>query len=757
MRIFARTVLAALLVLGWLSGAVAQEAGGGMVGEVRVEGAQRVDPETVRSYMTLRAGDPFDAERIDRSLKALFGTGLFADVTLRREGSALIVRVVENPIINRIAFEGNRKIDDQALNAEVQLRPRVVFTRTKVQNDVRRILEVYRRSGRFAATVEPKVITLPQNRVDLVFEIDEGAVTHVKRIIFVGNKAFSQRKLREIAQTKEEAWYRFLTTDDTYDPDRLTADREFLRRHYLKNGYVDFRVVSAVAELAPDRSGFFVTFTLDEGERYRFGKIDFASGLRNLDPEVLRPQITAKTGAWYDAEQVEESIRKITDQLGTLGFAFVEVNPILNRNRETSVVDVTLDVREGPRVFVERIDIVGNARTLDRVIRREFRLVEGDAFNTAKLRRSRQRLQNLGFFGKVDVTNAQGSAPDKTVIKAEVVEKSTGELSFGAGISTTESVIGDVSLRERNLLGKGQDARIGFRISGRRQEYDLSFTEPYFLDRNLAAGFDLFRVTRDNQRESSFDDRRTGGTLRTSYNLSEPLRQTLRYTVRKIDVFNVESSASRFIREQAGSNTTSMIGQELFYDQRDSRFDPTEGYFVRLGTDFAGLGGDTKFGRINVGAGYYYPLGGSFVLGLSAETGRIFGIGENVRIADRYFIGGPTLLGFAPSGVGPRDVTTGDALGGNQYYTTTAELTVPLGLPEELGLTGRVFGVAGSLFDLDVSDPAVRDLSSVRASAGAGVAWRSPLGPLRVDFTQAILKESFDKKEFFRFSFGTRF
>jgi outer membrane protein insertion porin family len=750
-------VLAACLIACLAIGAAAQDLGTGTIRDVRVEGAQRVDPETVRSYMTLRAGDPFEAERIDRSLKTLFGTGLFADVTLRREGDALIVRVVENPIINRIAFEGNKKIDDDALNAEVQLRPRVVFTRTKVQNDVRRILEVYRRSGRFAATVEPKVITLPQNRVDLVFEIDEGPVTYVKRIAFVGNKAFSARALRDVTQTKEEAWYRFLTSDDTYDPDRLTADRELLRRHYLKNGYVDFRIVSAVAELTPDRTGFFVTFTLEEGERYRFGKIDFASGLKNLDPETLRPQLVAKSGDWYDAEEIEESIRKITDHLGTLGFAFVEINPVLNRNRDTSVVDVTLDVREGPRVFVERIDIVGNARTLDRVIRREFRLVEGDAFNTAKLRRSRQRLQNLGFFNKVEVTNTPGSAPDKTVIKAEVQEKSTGEISFGAGVSTTDKVIGDIVLRERNLLGKGQDARIGFRISARRQEYDLSFTEPYFLDKNLAAGFDLFRTTRDNQRESSFDDKRTGGTLRTSYNISEPLRQTLRYTLRTVDIFNVKDTASRLIREQQGATTTSLIGQDLVYDVRDNRFEPTEGFLVRLGTDYAGLGGDADYVRVNIGGGIFFKLTPKLVLGLTADAGRIIGIGENVRIADRYFIGGPSLLGFAPSGIGPRDINTRDALGGNQYYATTVELNFPLGLPEELGLNGRVFTNAGSLFDIDTSDPAIKDVGSLRVAVGTGVSWRSPLGPLRVDLTKAVVKESFDKTEFFRFSFGTRF
>lgn len=731
--------------------------GAGTIRDIRVEGAQRVDPDTVRSYMTIKVGDPFEAERIDRSLKSLFGTGLFADVTLRRDGDALVVRVVENPIINRIAFEGNRRIEDDALNNEVQLRPRVVFTRTKVQNDVRRILELYRRSGRFAATVEPKIITLPQNRVDLVFEINEGQVTYVKRIAFVGNKRFSARSLRDVIQTKEEAWYRFLTSDDTYDPDRLTADRELLRRHYLKSGYVDFRIVSAVAELTPDRQGFFVTFTIDEGERYKFGKIEFNSALSNFDPEQLRSKLTVKDGDWYNAEQVEESIRKMTDELGSLGFAFVEINPILNRNRETSIVDVTFDVREGPRVYVERIDIVGNVRTLDRVIRREFRLVEGDAFNTAKVRRSRQRLQNLGFFNKVEVTNAQGSAPDKTVIRAEVQEKSTGELSFGAGISTTDKVIGDVVLRERNLLGRGQDARIGFRISARRQEYDLSFTEPYFLEKNLAAGFDLFRITRDNQRESSFDDKRIGGTLRAGYNISEPLRQTLRYSYRTVEIFNVKSTASRFIREQQGETSTSLIGQEILYDQRDSRFDPTEGYFVRLSTDYAGLIGDADFVRVNLGGGFYYKLTPKLMLGLTGESGRVIGLGENVRISDRYFIGGQSLYGFAPSGIGPRDINTRDALGGNMYYTGTVEVSFPLGLPEELGFNGRLFSNAGSLFDIDVSDPVVKDIDSIRVAVGAGVSWRSPLGPLRADFTKAVVKESFDRTEFFRFSFGTRF
>src|SRR4051794_28026313 len=402
---------------------------GDRVADVRIEGIQRIEPETVRSYLLLQPGDPWDAERIDRSLKALFATGLFADVKLTRQGNTLVISVVENPIINRIAFEGNSKLADKDLNSEVQLRPRTVYTRTRVQNDVNRILQLYRRRGRFAASVEPKVIQLSENRVDLVFEINEGPSTGVRSINFVGNRQFSDSSLRGAIETKESRWYRFLSTADTYDPDRLTYDRELLRKFYLAEGYADFRVASAVAELTPDRDGFVITFSIGEGERYHSGRIDVDIKLKDLPRDAVLPLLTVQSGEWYNADMVERSIAVLTDALGNRGYAFVEVKPEITRNRDQRTLDIVFHVQEGPQVYVERIDINGNVRTLDKVIRREFRLVEGDAFNTQRMTRSKERIKNLGFFKKVEAANSPGSAPDRTVIAIEVEEQSTGELS----------------------------------------------------------------------------------------------------------------------------------------------------------------------------------------------------------------------------------------------------------------------------------------------------------------------------------------
>jgi outer membrane protein insertion porin family len=754
--------------------------GGGIVTDIRIEGAQRIEPETIRSYLLIQPGDAWDDESVDKSLKALFATGLFADVNLRRVGNTLVIRVVENPIINRIAFEGNNKISEKDLSAEIQLRPRVVYTRTRVQNDVNRILDLYRRHGRFGATVEPKVIQLSENRVDLVFEINEGEYTGVRSINFVGNHQYSDGRLRGLLQTKESRWYRFLTSDDSYDPDRLTYDRELLRRFYLTEGYADFRVVSAVAELTPDRDGFIITFTLDEGERYRFGKIDVDIKLKDLPPEEVLPLLTVHTGDWYDAEAVEKSISVLTDALGNRGYAFVEVKPNITRNREDHTVDITFDVQEGPQVYVERIDIVGNVRTLDKVIRREFQLVEGDAFNTTKMQRSQTRIKNLGFFKKAEVTNSAGSAPDKTVVTAEVEEQSTGELSLGLGFSTTDGPLIDVNVRERNFLGRGQDLRIGTVVSFRSQQVDLSFTEPYFLDRNIAAGFDLFEI-KTSPTENFFSGVTPpyqqfsyGGALRTGYQITDSLRQTLKYTARSDDITNIQSNTSLFIALQAGQHTTSEIGQVLLYDHRDDRLDPTAGYFASVGNDFAGIGFGVDYVRNKVNAGYYYSVAPNWVLSLSGEAGYIFGWnGQQVLLQDRFFVGGDNLRGFQSAGIGPRDTTSGDALGGQKYYLGSVTLGVPLGLPKELGLSGRVFTDFGTLYHLEPTTLTLTPTQSaaaggqtqlvaqqspaIRASVGFGVSWKSPVGPIRLDIAYPLRKESFDKTQFFRVSFGTRF
>jgi outer membrane protein insertion porin family len=752
----------------------------GTISDIRIEGLQRIEPETVRSYLLLQKGDPWDPDRVDASLKALFATGLFADVKLDREGNALVVRVVENPIINRIAFEGNSKLNDKDLNGEIQLRPRVVYTRTRVQNDVKRILDLYRRHERFAATVEPKVIQLTENRVDLVFEINEGPTTGVRSINFVGNKAFSDSSLRSVIDTKESRWYRFLSNADTYDPDRITYDRELLRKYYLSEGYADFRVISAVAELTPDRDGFVVTFTVDEGERYKFGKVDVDIKLKDLPKEQVLPLLTVNPGDWYDANAVEHSISVLTDALGNRGYAFVEVKPQITRNKDDRTIDITFNVQEGPEVYVERIDIVGNVRTLDKVIRREMRLVEGDAFNTNKLNRSKDRIKNLGFFKKVETTTAQGSAPDKTVVTVEVEEQSTGELSLGVGFSTTDGPLADVTLRERNFLGRGQDIQIGTVVSFRSQQVNFSFTEPYFLDSNVAAGFDLFEIKTSPTAsffsgvEPAYQQFSYGGSLRAGYQLTENLRQTLKYTARSDDITDVQNDASLFIALQQGTHLTSSIGQVLLYDRRDNRIDPTSGWYASLGNDFAGVGFGVDYIRNKISAGYYYPVAPGWVLSLTGEAGDIFGWGgQPVLLQDRFFVGGDNLRGFAPAGIGPRDETSQDALGGNKYYVGSVSESVPLGLPKELGLTGRIWTDFGSLWSNDqknlvltpeqlaaagiTTQPQIVDNPAIRISSGVGVSWASPVGPVRIDLGVPLKRESFDKTQFFRVSFGTKF
>jgi len=612
-----------------------------------------------------------------------------------------------------------------------------------------------------------------------VFEINEGEFTGVRSINFVGSRKFSDSKLRGVLQTKENRWYRFLSTDDSYDPDRLTYDRELLRKFYLTEGYADFRVVSAVAELTPDRDGFIITFTLDEGERYRFGKIDVNIKLKDLPPEAVLPLLTVHSGDWYDADAVEKSISLLTDTLGNRGYAFVEVKPNITRNREDRTVDITFDVQEGPQVYVERIDIVGNVRTLDKVVRREFQLVEGDAFNTSKMQRSQQRIKNLGFFKKVEVTNAQGSAPDKTVVTAEVEEQSTGELTLGVGFSTTDGPLADVNIRERNFLGRGQDLRIGAVVSLRSQQVDLSFTEPYFLDKNIAAGIDIFEIKTSPTANffsgvtPPYQQFSYGSALRTGYQITENLRQTLKYTARSDNITNLRSNTSLFIVLQAGRHLTSEIGQVLLYDRRDNRLEPTGGYYASLGNDFAGVGFGVDYVRNKVNFGYYYSVLPEWVLSLTAEAGYISGWnGQKVLIQDRFFVGGDNLRGFQSAGIGPRDSVSNDALGGQKYYLGSVTLGVPLGLPKELGVSGRVFTDFGTLYHVEPTNivltptqlaatgggqPMVEQSPAIRASAGVGVSWKSPVGPIRLDLAYPVRKERFDKTQIFRVSFGTRF
>ncbi len=739
---------------------------GDTISQIKVEGTERLEPETVTSYLTMNRGDAASQDKIDASLKALYATGLFKDIDIRMEGSILVVKVTENPIINRITFEGNDAVAKDDLTKEIQLKPRLVYTLPRVQRDVQRILDLYRRQGRFAATVEPKIVQLEQNRVDLVFEINEGKRTGIRSIKFVGNEHFEGDELRQAISTRESAWWRVFSNTDYYDPDRMNYDRELMRRFYLNEGYVDFRVLSAVAELTPDHEDFFITFTVEEGPRYKFGKINIKSEIKGLDGEKLRQYLTTKEGHWYAADQIDKSVTALTTVLGDKQYAFATITPTPDRHKDSHTVDLTFDIKEGQRVYIGRIEISGNTRTIDKVIRREMQLAEGDPFSATRVHLSEQKLKDLNFFETAKVTATDGNQPDRANLKVDMKEKSTGEISVGAGFSSTDGPLGDFNIHESNFMGQGQDARFGATVSGRTRQVDASFTEPYFLDRDLAAGIDAFHTQTDNQDLSSYDQTSSGFALRMGYPLSSELRQKLNYTFHEDTINDVPAGTSLFILDQQGSTTTSSFGQELDYDTRDSKLEPTKGFITHLNTDVAGAGGARKWVKVKIGGTQYYPLSDDdkWVLSTMAEAGQIFGLNGPTQIFERFYLGGDTLRGFQYAGIGPRDLTDGnqDALGGNRFTRGSIELTTPTPFPPEIGLKGRFFADAGTLGRVSLGDQVpigdqVEADESLHLSVGIGVTWQSPFGPVRLDYAEPLIYKSYDKLQHIHFSFGTTF
>ena len=758
-------------------GGLATPAAAQVVSDIVVEGNQRVEDETVLAYMQVARGDQMTPFNINESIKALFQTGLFSDVRISQRGNVLVVVVEENPIINRVTFEGNSELDNEALVKEVELRERTVFTRARVQSDVQRLIGLYRRSGYFAVRVEPKIIRLDQNRVNLVFEINEGIATQIARINFLGNSAFSDSQLRGAISTAESRWWRFFSTNDNYDPDRIAFDRELLRRHYLKHGYADFRVVAVAPELARDGESFFITFTVVEGPQYNVGEVAINTGATAVDPDKLQAAMTVFSGQQYDASKIDKSVEQMTIEAGRAGFAFARVEPNIVRDEVNQLLNITFEIQEGPRVFIERIDIIGNGRTLDEVIRRELRLVEGDAYNRVLIERSRRRLTALDYFETIDFQESQGSAPDRVVLTVAVTEKSTGTLSFAAGYSTTEQVIGSISISERNLLGRGQFIRLQTSMSFKRQSIDFSFTEPYFLGRRMSAGVDAFATRTDQSRESSFTTQQTGGKLRFGFPLSEfsRLQTSYGFTHRRIDVRDPER-VSLAILDSEGAQNISMVGASYIFDTLDNPLRPTSGIRLELAETVAGLGGDVYYFNSEFQGHYFRPLFfEGVVLQLKGTAGHIEGWnGEEVPIIDRYFKGADSFRGFARAGVGPRmETPTGsrtDAIGGKTYAIGTVEVTFPVGLPEDWGLEGAVFTDFGTVFNApeksladgedgceDTDGCDVFDSAALRASVGAGMIWQSPFGPLRLDVAYPLAKADFDKTELVRFSVGTRF
>ncbi len=726
---------------------------------IRVEGAQRLEPETVLSYTKLRTGQVFTNETLDQAIKDLYASDLFADVTIGgAETGDIVLRVRENPIINRVIFEGNKRLKEDKIKKEVKLAPRQIFTRTAVRQDVARIIELYRRQGRFAAVVDPKMVSLDQNRVDVIFEVSEGPKSKVRQINILGNEVFSDSKLREQMATKQARLTTLLSSNTSYDQDRLAYDQQKLRQFYLTEGYADFRVTSAVAELTPDKKDFIITYVVEEGKRYKFGDITVDSDIRDFDNKRLAANLGVKKGDWYNAKKVETSIDSLSEAAGLFGYAFTEVNPDYARDKDTLTMGLNFHIAEAKRTYVERIDINGNTQTQDKIIRREIRLSEGDAFNSFQVKRSQDRINSLGFFqDKFEIKQTQGSAPDRVVLTADVEEKSTGELSLSAGYSSLEQFIIQASIKQRNFRGKGQELRASVNYSTYSKSVELGFTEPYLFNKNIAIGGDIFRRDYNafnylgNTRQTTYTQVSTGFQVRSGVPLTEYWQLAGRYglsydevgldkstyfTDKNNDGIRGNSSADtcepllagRYLCDAIGNRWTSSIGYSLVYDSLNSRLRPTAGHQLIFSQDFAGLGGDVKYIRTKFEGSKFFNIGSGFIGSLKAEGGYIHsleksrGVGiDNVRITDRFYLGEPDFRGFDIRGVGPRVQRIGyttdaagnqtlvtdrtqfvdDALGGRAYYLGKFEIEIPLGAgARELGLRPSIYVQAGALFGI---------------------------------------------------------
>jgi outer membrane protein insertion porin family len=726
-----------------------------LIKEINIEGNHRIESDTIEIYMNISQGKSITDQSLSDSIKALYKTNLFSNIDIKHNKGVLNVKVEENPLVNKVIFKGNSKLGDDALKKEIKLQERAVYTKAQLRKDVMRITEVYQRTGRVDIKVVPKVIILKQNRVDLLFKIEEGKTSRIRKITFVGNKNYRANILKEVINSREKTWYRFSST--SFDPDRMAFDKELLRRYYMERGYADFEMNSALAELLPEINSFILTYNLKEGEKYHFGDYKIKSEYQTEEIKQLGQFVKIKKGELFNIKLLDDTVDEMLNFLNDKGFAFVDVEYEIVKDRTNQITDIIFKVRKNSRIFINHINIKGNSRTYDKVIRREFRLLEGDPFNATKLKRSQQRIKNLGFFDKVDFKRNRTDNPSLIDIDVEVAEKATGELNFGFGYSTTEKFLGNVSVKERNLLGKAHTVFLSAQKSSRSDQIDFSYQIPYFMNRDLTFGFNVFSVRSDN-RESLSDIFSTGFGVSIAYSLSEYLSHTVDYSYSINKVSNIDASASNFIQEQAGERSVSAVGEAFIYDKRDDRLNPSDGYYGKLSHKLAGVGGDTKTIQHDISLLNYTPFfDKNLVIKISAKGGYITGLeGQKVRIDQRYFLGGSSFRGFANAGIGPRD-QNGSSLGAKAFYKATTEINFPLGLPDELGFKGMVFASAGSLTLLDDHSADIRDSGSIRTSIGTGVNWTSPLGPISFSFSKAIDREDYDRTETFRISFGTRF
>jgi outer membrane protein insertion porin family len=740
---------------------------GGTIAAIDVTGNERIETGTIQSYMVVQPGDSFDSGKINDSLKTLYATGLFKTVNITRNGADLLVSVVENPTVDQVFFSGNKVVTDKDAGDAIGLKPRAVFTTAAAESDRRTLLDLYAKKGYYNATVTPNIIELPDNRVNVVYNCTDGNQTLVSRITFLGNQHFSQGTLRQIVSSREYAWFRFLSSSDQYNPDRVEYDEYLLRQFYLHKGYADFQVVSANAELSPDRKSFYLTFDVNEGPRYRVGSLNIVSGIRTLSDAQLRGLVPLAAGDWFDGTALQEGITALGNRAQTLGYAFAQVNPNVQTDPASKTIAITLNVVEGPRVYIQRIDISGNTRTEDKVIRREMELAEGDGYNQSKVDQSTTNIKNLGFFKDEKLSTEPGSTPQQVILDAKVTEQATGQFSLGGGYSSSLGALVNAGLSQNNFLGTGVNASINALLAQRGTQINLGVTDPYFLDRNLIAGFDLFRTVTDSYTAAAasfnYSESDVGADVRLGYRFNDHVRQSFTYTLSQRDVYSVPSGSSLYVIDEAGVSTLSQVSQTLTFDYVDDDISPTSGLNVDLTTDFAGLGGTAKYVRLSPDVAYYVPLEHVFgskawVLKFGATGGYLLPVLKyQDRIIDRFFLGGDNLRGFADGGVGPHDQATGDSLGGRVMWTQSTELHFPLPVSPDIGVSGFAFVDIGSLSDVKAKYGAVYDSTAPRVGTGFGVSWNTPFGLINLSLAEPIVKQKDDQIQQFRVSFGTRF
>jgi outer membrane protein insertion porin family len=840
--LFAALIMFAVPVVATLAAVlVASPVAAQNINTLQIEGNRRVEVDTIKSYFKAGPGGRLDQAAIDDGLKALIETGLFQDVKISTAGGRVLVTVVENPVIGKVAFEGNKKVKDEQLSAEIQSKPRGTLSRPMVQSDAQRIAEIYRHAGRYDVHVTPEIIEQPNNRVDLVFTINEGGKTGVKSIEFVGNQAYSSYRLKDIIKTRESNLLSFLGGADVYDPDRVEADRDLIRRFYLKHGYADVQVVAALTEYDPDKKGFLVTFKIEEGVQYRVASVKFESSISTLDGNSLASFSRVSAGSTYNAESLEKSIEEMQIEASRRGYAFAIVRPRGDRNFENHTVTITFAIDEGPRTYIERINIRGNTRTRDYVIRREFDIAEGDAYNRALVDRAERRLKNLDFFKSVKITSEPGSSSDRVILIVDLEEKSTGDFSVSGGYSTTDGALAEVSISERNFLGRGLFAKAAVTYGQYARGLSLSYVDPYLLDYRVALGLDAFYRQQLANNFISYGTSTIGFSPRLGFALREDLSLQLRYSIYQqtislpfflancnnvagnpnlpfnpspawvnangvaaaqamgaVDASGVglwcysDGEASLPVRKElAGGHTlTSSVGYSLNYNTLDNNKNPTDGLLVDWRQDFAGVGGDVTYLKSVVDLKYFTPLVADIVGLIHVQSGILNKIGNNeLRMLDQFQMGPNLVRGFAPNGIGPRDINpygTMDALGGTKYWGASLELQMPFWfLPKEVGLKGAVYADAGGLYDYqgptnwaltgEVNTPGcIRPTNNppnpgtclglqfdsgnqVRSSVGVGLIWASPFGPLRFDYAVPLTKGQFDRVQQFKFGGGTTF